>query len=154
MAHGPVNVAAMHLLAPYTKGHENARIGQDNALKQRMLKTIAGDCITMGDFNDWPTNEFSMEPNSNYTDAWTHLYPKDLGKTMDETNTFAKLKIEELFFGRADKVFYRSKKLRPTVATLVGMKSVNTENANSDAPAYLFPSDHYGIHIKFTSDKV
>lgn len=151
MSHAPVHVAAMHLLAPYTKGHENARQGQDNALKQRMLKTITGDCVTMGDFNDWPTNEFSMEAGSNYLDVWPHLRPREFGKTMDETNTFAKLKIEELFFGRADKIFLRSKRLKPTSIEMVGTRSVNEENGNTDAPAYLFPSDHFGLLAKFTT---
>jgi endonuclease/exonuclease/phosphatase family metal-dependent hydrolase len=151
MAHGPVHVSSMHLLAPYTKSHEDARSGQDNALKQRLRKSISGDSVVMGDFNDWPTSEFVMEPDTNYQDAWVNVNPKDLGKTMDETNEFAKLKIEELFFGRSDKVFYRSKKLKPTKAYMVGTKSVNKENNDNAAPGYLFPSDHYGVKVHFTT---
>lgn len=146
----PLHVAAVHLLAPFTKGRESARTGQDNALRLRMTKSIAGDCITMGDFNDWPTNEFTMPPESNYVDAWPIVHPKDPGKTMDETNTFCKLKIEEIFFGRSDKFFLRSKRLHPTSAKLVGVRSVNDENGNADAPAYLFPSDHYGVEMTFS----
>lgn len=151
MAHGPVHVSSMHLLAPYTKSHENARSGQDNALKQRLKKSISGDSVVMGDFNDWPTSEFVMEPDTNYQDAWVKVNPTDPGKTMDETNEFAKLKIEEIFFGRSDKIFYRSKKLRPVKAYMVGMQSVNKENGNTAAPGYLFPSDHFGVKVHFTT---
>ncbi|KEG12518.1 RNA-editing complex protein MP100 [Trypanosoma grayi] len=149
MPHGMVHVAAAHLLAPYTKSHENARTSQDSALRHHMVKTLSGDVVTMGDFNDWPTNEFLMPAESQYTDCWPVLHPKDAGKTMDETNTFCKLKVEEMFFGRSDKMFLRSRRLVPMEAHLVGTKSVNEENSNKDAPAYLFPSDHYGVSMTF-----
>nr|CCC91277.1 putative exonuclease [Trypanosoma congolense IL3000] len=151
LPHGTVHVAAAHLLAPYTKSHENARTSQDTTLRHHMTKTLAsGDVVTMGDFNDWPTNEFNMPVDSQYVDCWSLLHPNDTGKTMDETNTFCKLKVEEMFFGRSDKMFMRSKRLTPIEAHLVGTRSVNVENGNTDAPAYLFPSDHYGVSITFT----
>ena len=149
MSHAVVNIAAIHLLAPYTKTHENARTGQDTALRLKMQKAITGDCITVGDYNDWPTSEFTMPPESLYVDAWPLVCPNDPGKTMDETNEFCKLKIEEEFFGRSDKMFVRSKRLKPVFAEMIGTKSVNEENGNHKAPGYLFPSDHYGVHIKF-----
>lgn len=151
MVHGTVHIAAAHLLAPYTKSHENARTSQDTALRHHMTKTLGGgDVVTMGDFNDWPTNEFIMPHESQYVDCWPVLHPNDPGKTMDETNTFCKLKVEEMFFGRSDKVFLRSRRLVPVEAHLVGTRSVNDENNNADAPAYLFPSDHYGVSITFS----
>lgn len=146
----PLHVAAIHLLAPFTKGRESARTGQDNALRLRMTKSITGDCVTMGDFNDWPTNEFIMPPDSDYKEAWPIVHPNNPGKTMDETNLFCRLKIEEIFFGRSDKFFFRGTRLKPIAAQLVGVKSVNDENGNSDAPAYLFPSDHYGVEMTFS----
>ncbi|ORC87598.1 RNA-editing complex protein MP100 [Trypanosoma theileri] len=149
MPHGSVNVAAAHLLAPYTKSHETARTSQDGALRHHMMKTLSGDVITMGDFNDWPTSEFHMPTESQYVDCWPLLHPGDAGKTMDETNTFCKLKVEEMFFGRSDKVFLRSRRLVPVEAHLVGTRSVNDENGNQEAPAYLFPSDHYGVSMTF-----
>lgn len=146
----PLHVAAIHLIAPFTKGRESARTGQDSALRQRLTKSISGDCVTMGDFNDWPTNEFIMPTDSGYTEAWPIVCPGDPGKTMDETNTFCRLKIEEIFFGRSDKVFYRGQRLKPLAAKMVGTKSVNEENGNTAAPAYLFPSDHYGVETTFS----
>nr|CCC48747.1 putative exonuclease [Trypanosoma vivax Y486] len=152
VGHGTVHIAAVHLLAPYTKSHETARTSQDTALRHHMMKTLAGsDVVTMGDFNDWPTNEFIMPTESNYVDCWPVLHPTDPGKTMDETNTFCKLKVEEMFFGRSDKIFMRSKRLVPVEAHLVGTRSVNEENGNKDAPAYLFPSDHYGVSMRFAT---
>ncbi|RNF06851.1 RNA editing complex protein MP100 [Trypanosoma rangeli] len=149
MPHGPVHVAAAHLLAPYTKSHETARTSQDSVLRHHMVKTLTGDVVTMGDFNDWPTQEFLMPAESQYVDCWPLLHPRDAGKTMDETNTFCKLKVEEMFFGRSDKMFLRSCRLAPVDGHLVGTKSVNDENGNKDAPAYLFPSDHYGVSMTF-----
>ncbi|KAH9598631.1 Endonuclease/exonuclease/phosphatase [Trypanosoma melophagium] len=149
MPHGSVHVAAAHLLAPYTKSHETARTSQDGALRHHMTKTLSGDVVTMGDFNDWPTSEFHMPSESQYVDCWPLLHPGNPGKTMDETNTFCKLKVEEMFFGRSDKVFLRSRRLVPVEAHLVGTKSVNDENGNNEAPAYLFPSDHYGVSMTF-----
>ncbi|KAF8300976.1 putative RNA-editing complex protein MP100 [Trypanosoma cruzi] len=149
LPHGPVHVAAAHLLAPYTKSHETARTSQDSALRHHMLKTLTGDVVTMGDFNDWPTNEFLMPAESQYVDCWPLIYPHDAGKTMDETNTFCKLKVEEMFFGRSDKLFLRSRRLAPVEGHLVGTKSVNDENGNKEAPGYLFPSDHYGVSMTF-----
>lgn len=145
----PVQVAAIHLLAPFTKQNENARTGQDAVLRQRLTKGLSGDVIAMGDFNDWPTSEFVMPPDTKYVECWPLLHPGDPGKTMDETNTFCKLKIEEMFFGRSDKVFLRSSRLKPVEAHLVGTRSVNEENSNDEAPAYLFPSDHYGVSMTF-----
>ncbi|RNF26116.1 RNA editing complex protein MP100 [Trypanosoma conorhini] len=149
MPHGSVHVAVAHLLAPYTKSHETARTSQDSALRHHMVKTLAGDAVTMGDFNDWPTREFYMPAESHYVDCWPLLRPHDAGKTMDETNTFCKLKVEEMFYGRSDKLFLRSRHLVPVEGHLVGTKSVNDENGNKDAPAYLFPSDHYGVSMTF-----
>jgi hypothetical protein len=146
----PLHVAAIHLIAPFTKGRESARTGQDTALRQRLTKSISGDCVTMGDFNDWPTNEFIMPTDSGYTEAWPIVCPGDAGKTMDETNLFCRLKIEEIFFGRSDKVFFRGQRLKPLSAKMVGTKSVNEENGNHAAPAYLFPSDHYGVEMTFS----
>lgn len=146
-----VNIASMHLLAPYLKSHEVARTAQDQVLRQCITRQLHGETVVMGDFNDWPTNEFVMPSDTKYVECWPLLHPGNAGKTMDETNTFCKLKIEELFFGRSDKVFLRSpgKRLTPVEAHLVGTKSINEENQNSHAPAYLFPSDHYGVSLTF-----
>lgn len=144
-----VHVAAIHLLAPFTKNRENSRTAQDDVLRQRLSRGVTGDCIAMGDFNDWPSNEFCMPSSSNYVEVWPQLHPRDAGKTMDESNTFCRLKIEEMFFGRSDKVFVRSHRIRPVEAHLVGTRSVNDENDNTDAPSYLFPSDHYGVCVTF-----
>jgi hypothetical protein len=149
MAHAVVHVAGVHLLAPFTKNHENARTAQDTVLRQKMQKAIVGECITVGDYNDWPMSEFTMPPDSQYVDAWPIVNPKLPGKTMDESNEFCKLKIEEEFFGRSDKMFLRSRKLVPVYGDLIGTKSVNEENGNNKAPGYLFPSDHFGVVMKF-----
>lgn len=153
-----LNVCSMHLLAPYLKAHETARTGQDQALRTCLTRQLHGDTIVMGDFNDWPSNEFSMPAETRYVECWPLVHPGDYGKTMDESNTFCKMKIEELFFGRSDKVFLRTgggagkaaaPLLKPVEAHLVGTRSVNAENDNTDAPAYLFPSDHYGVSMTF-----
>lgn len=152
-----VNVCAMHLLAPYLKAHETARTGQDQTLRHCLTRQLHGDTLVMGDFNDWPGNEFNMPVETRYVECWPIVHPGDYGKTMDESNTFCKLKIEEIFFGRSDKLFLRSgggptnapPLLRPVEAHLVGTRSVNQENGNHDAPAYLFPSDHYGVSMTF-----
>lgn len=155
MPHGPVHVAAVHLLAPFTKTREKARTSQDQALRQRLTKGVSGgeDCIAMGDFNDWPKSEFQMPAETQYRECWPLVHPRDRGYTMDESNSFCKLKIEEMFFGRSDKVFLRSQRLRPVSAHLVGTRSVNEENGaagGGGAPAYLFPSDHYGVSVVFS----
>ncbi|CBZ27905.1 putative RNA-editing complex protein MP100 [Leishmania mexicana MHOM/GT/2001/U1103] len=154
-----VNVCSMHLLAPFVKVNEVARTGQDQALRHALTRQLHGDTLVMGDFNDWPSNEFLMPPESRYVECWPIIHPGDYGKTMDESNTFCKLKIEEIFFGRSDKVFLRTGTataagltrgvLRPVEAHLVGTRSVNAENGNQEAPAYLFPSDHYGVSMQF-----
>jgi endonuclease/exonuclease/phosphatase family metal-dependent hydrolase len=152
-----VNVCSMHLLAPYLKAHETARTGQDQALRQCLTRQLHGDTIVMGDFNDWPSNEFSMPVETRYVECWPVVHPDNYGKTMDESNTFCKLKIEEMFFGRSDKLFLRTgggpanlpPLLKPVAAHLVGTRSVNAENGNHDAPEYLFPSDHYGVSMTF-----
>ncbi|KPA86824.1 putative mitochondrial Rna-editing complex protein MP100 [Leptomonas pyrrhocoris] len=152
-----VSVCAMHLLAPYLKAHETARTGQDQALRHCLTRQLHGDTIVMGDFNDWPSNEFIMPAETRYVECWPMVRPGDYGKTMDESNTFCKLKIEEIFFGRSDKLFLRTgggssnapPLLKPAEAHLVGTRSVNAENGNQDAPAYLFPSDHYGVSMTF-----
>ncbi|CCW64129.1 unnamed protein product [Phytomonas sp. EM1] len=146
-----VHVSAVHLLAPFTKAHENARTAQDLALRQRLVKSVpaTGDSIAMGDFNDYPGNEFLMPRETQYLECWPMLHPQDPGRTMDDTNTFCKLKVEEMFFGRSDKIFLRSRRLVPIEAHLVGTKSVNEENGDGAAPAYLFPSDHYGVSMTF-----
>ncbi|CCW70180.1 unnamed protein product [Phytomonas sp. Hart1] len=151
----PVHIAAVHLLAPFTKAHENARTAQDLALRQRLVKSIphGEDSIAMGDFNDYPGNEFLMPSETHYLECWPILHPHNPGKTMDETNTFCKLKVEEMFYGRSDKIFLRSQRLMPIETHLVGTKSVNEENGNGAAPAYLFPSDHYGVSMTFTLKK-
>lgn len=145
-----MDIAAVHLIAPFTKANESARTGQDAALRQRAVKSLASDAIVMGDFNDWPGNEFVMPVDTLYKECWPCVHPNEPGKTMDDSNTFCKLKVEEIFFGRSDKVFVRSRVLQPSEAHLVGTKSVNEENQDSDAPAYLFPSDHYGVSMAFT----
>ncbi|KPI83645.1 putative RNA-editing complex protein MP100 [Leptomonas seymouri] len=152
-----VNVCSVHLLAPYLKTHETARTGQDQALRHCLTRQLHGDTIVMGDFNDWPSNEFSMPTETRYVECWPIVHPGDYGKTMDESNTFCKLKIEEIFFGRSDKLFLRTgggpssapPLLKPVEAHLVGTRSVNAENGNQDSPAYLFPSDHYGVSMTF-----
>ncbi|CAG9576396.1 RNA-editing_complex_protein_MP100_-_putative [Leishmania major strain Friedlin] len=154
-----VNVCSMHLLAPFVKVNEVARTGQDQALRHALTRQLQGDTLVMGDFNDWPSNEFLMPPESRYVECWPIIHPGDYGKTMDESNTFCKLKIEEIFFGRSDKVFLRTGTatassptrgvLKPVEAHLVGTRSVNDENGNQEAPAYLFPSDHYGVSMQF-----
>ncbi|KAG5476389.1 hypothetical protein LSCM1_04092 [Leishmania martiniquensis] len=154
-----VNVCSVHLLAPFVKANEVARTGQDQALRHVLTRQLHGDTLVMGDFNDWPSNEFLMPPETRYVECWPVIHPNDYGKTMDESNTFCKLKIEEIFFGRSDKVFLRTGTatassltcgvLKPVEAHLVGTQSVNTENGNQKAPAYLFPSDHYGVSMQF-----
>lgn len=153
LAHGPVNFCSMHLLAPFTKNNVTVRSAQDDVLRQKLAKNVTGDCVVMGDFNDWPTSEFTMPTESGFRDCWPIVCPGDPGKTMDETNVFAKLKIEEDFFGRSDKLFLRSKMLHPRSARMIGTRSVNDENGNLNAPAYLFPSDHYGITMDFAVSK-
>lgn len=145
-----LDVAAVHLIAPFTKANEAARTGQDAALRQRAVKGLGQDAIIMGDFNDWPGNEFLMPAETLYRECWPQLYPDRPGKTMDDTNTFCQLKVEEIFFGRSDKIFLRSRSIQPLEAHLMGTKSVNAENGNQDAPAYLFPSDHYGVSMTFS----
>lgn len=145
-----LDVAAVHLIAPFTKANEAARTGQDAALRQRAVKGLGQDAIIMGDFNDWPGNEFLMPAETLYRECWPQLYPDCPGKTMDDTNTFCQLKVEEIFFGRSDKIFLRSRSIQPLEAHLMGTKSVNSENDNHDAPAYLFPSDHYGVSMTFS----
>ncbi|GET89444.1 RNA-editing complex protein MP100, putative [Leishmania tarentolae] len=154
-----VNVCSMHLLAPFVKVNEVARTGQDQALRLALTRQLQGDTVVMGDFNDWPSNEFVMPSESRYVECWPIIHPGDYGKTMDESNTFCKLKIEEIFFGRSDKVFLRTGAattsspargvLKPVEAHLVGTRSINEENGNQEAPAYLFPSDHYGVSMQF-----
>lgn len=145
-----IDIAAVHLIAPFTKANESARTGQDAVLRQQAVKGFGPDAILMGDFNDWPGNEFLMPPETLYRECWPLLHPDDAGKTMDDTNTFCQLKVEEMFFGRSDKVFLRSRRVQPVASHLVGTKSVNEENENSEAPAYLFPSDHYGVSMTFS----
>lgn len=145
-----VDLAAVHLIAPFTKANEAARTGQDAALRQRAVKGLGQDAIIMGDFNDWPGNEFVMPPETLYRECWPQLYPDNPGKTMDDSNTFCQLKVEEIFFGRSDKIFLRSRNIQPIEGHLVGTKSVNAENGNKEAPAYLFPSDHYGVSMTFS----
>ncbi|CAJ1027048.1 hypothetical protein, conserved [Leishmania lindenbergi] len=154
-----VNVCSVHLLAPFVKVNEVARTGQDQALRHALTRQLQGDTLVMGDFNDWPSNEFLMPSETRYAECWPIVHPNDYGKTMDESNTFCKLKIEEIFFGRSDKVFLRTGTaaasshargvLKPVEAHLVGTRSVNVENGNQEAPAYLFPSDHYGVSMQF-----
>ncbi|KAG5501841.1 hypothetical protein JKF63_04111 [Porcisia hertigi] len=154
-----VNVCSVHLLAPFVKANEVARTGQDQALRHALTRQLHGDTLVMGDFNDWPSNEFLMPPETRYVECWPIIHPNDYGKTMDESNTFCKLKIEEIFFGRSDKLFLRTGTatlsshthgvLKPVEAHLVGTRSVNVENGNQEAPAYLFPSDHYGVSMQF-----
>jgi endonuclease/exonuclease/phosphatase family metal-dependent hydrolase len=154
LPHGrPMHIVAVHLLAPFTRAQENARTTQDAALRQHLMKghLSHGDCVCLGDFNDWPANEFTMPPETRFEDFWTRLHPDDPGKTMDDTNTFCKLKIEEVFFGRSDKIFVRGGgQWVPKRATLIGRRSVNEECGNNHAPAYLFPSDHYGVEMIIT----
>ncbi|CAD2215842.1 Endonuclease/Exonuclease/phosphatase family, putative [Angomonas deanei] len=150
----PVHCAAAHLVAPFTANNRSARTKQDDNLRRVVSSSTFGPpndpAIVMGDFNDWPGNEFVMPTSTGYVECWPLLHPNHPGKTMDETNTFCKLKIEEIFFGRSDKVFMRSKgRLMPHEAHLVGTRSVNDENGNTDAPGYLFPSDHYGVSVSF-----
>lgn len=145
-----LDVAAVHLIAPFTKANEAARTGQDAALRQRAVKGLGQDAIIMGDFNDWPGNEFIMPADTLYRECWPQLYPDNPGKTMDDSNTFCQLKVEEIFFGRSDKIFLRSRNIQPIEGHLVGTKSVNAENGNKEAPAYLFPSDHYGVSMTFS----
>ncbi|KAG5502137.1 hypothetical protein GH5_05084 [Leishmania sp. Ghana 2012 LV757] len=154
-----VNVCSVHLLAPFVKTNEVARTGQDQALRHALTRQLQGETVVMGDFNDWPSNEFLMPPETRYAECWPIVHPNDYGKTMDESNTFCKLKIEEIFFGRSDKVFLRTGTattsshtrgvLKPVEAHLVGTRSVNAENGDQKAPAYLFPSDHYGVSMQF-----
>ena len=68
----------------------------------------------------------------------------------ESTGDFAPgLIIEPEFFGRADRMLVKSTHLKPVAAHLLGTKSVREELNITTCPEYLFPSDHFGLCVKF-----
>lgn len=150
-----LTVCGIHLLAPYTQSNVNVRVTQVETLMKKLSpKHVGGDVMVMGDFNDYPSNFFVMPPAmGNFRDAWVEQHGSDdadAGYTINgRTSKYTSLIIEPEFFGRADRILFKSEKLKTTGAKLLGTKSVREELGIASCPEYLFPSDHYGIHAEF-----
>ena len=150
-----LTINSVHLLAPYTQSNVNVRVTQLDVLMKRLSPKLVGeDVIVMGDFNDHPSNFFVMPaPMGNFVDAWAQVHGTndgDNGYTINgRRSKYTALIIEPEFFGRADRMLYKSQHLKAVDASLIGTKSVREELGITTCPDYLFPSDHFGLRTRF-----
>lgn len=152
-----ISINVCHLLAPYTQGNVEGRKSQIERLIEKLSKKNVGEnAIVMGDFNDYPSNFFGGFPKSmgDWNDSWVKVHGDedgDAGWTINgKTNTYTSLLIEPDFFGRADRIYVKSNYLEPKEASLIGTQKVSVENnINLKEKDYLFPSDHYGVMVKY-----
>eukprot|EP00760_Papus_ankaliazontas_P001237 PhM_4_TR10432/c0_g1_i1/m.48050 len=146
---------SIHLLAPYNKNNVDVRVTQTQNLVKRIDRYASQPLVVMGDFNDHPSNMFSLPPQQKLVDAWTSVHGTDseaqvAGYTINgDLNTYCNLLIETEFFGRADRMYFRSDILKPTKSELIGTRSVKQVIPGIDCPDYLFPSDHFGVITEF-----
>ncbi|MFD6420519.1 poly(A) polymerase [Streptomyces sp. NPDC060198] len=139
-ADGPVTVAVTHLSSDHsTEGA--ARRDRELADLATGFADLDGDLLMVGDFNDGGPNPQSR---LGLPDAWTAVHgPDDHTPTFDPSvNPLAAVGSLTGRVSRLDRVLYRSQRLRPVAAGLVG--------AAPDATG-LYASDHFGVRVELST---
>ena len=151
-----LHVFCVHLLAPFRTESEDHRKAQVSNLVRRIETRYAHqDLVLLGDFNDYPMNMLKFPEKLELNDAWVKAHGDALetereGYTINgDRNTYCALIIEPEFFGRADRIYFRSKSLLVNKVSLLGKRSVREELGIFTCPEYLFPSDHFGVLSDF-----
>lgn len=139
-ADGPVTVAVTHLSSDHSP-EGAARRDRELADLATGLAGLAGDLLMVGDFNDGGPNPQSR---LGLPDAWTAVHgPDDHTPTFDPSvNPLAAVGSLTGRASRLDRVLYRSQRLRPVAAGLVG--------ATPDATG-LYASDHFGVRVELSA---
>ncbi|MGW0853898.1 poly(A) polymerase [Streptomyces sp. NPDC002690] len=139
-ADGPVTVAVTHLSSDHSP-EGAARRDRELADLATGFADLDGDLLVVGDFNDGGPNPQSR---LGLTDAWTMVHgPADDTPTFDPSvNPLAAVGSLTGRVSRLDRVLYRSPRLRPVAAGLVG--------AAPDATG-LYASDHFGVRVELST---
>eukprot|EP00759_Apiculatamorpha_spiralis_P032277 PhF_6_TR33723/c0_g1_i1/m.49525 len=150
-----IQVFGVHLMAPFTNDNNDNRKNQVQNLVKRLEHRYSNQpLLLLGDFNDFPTSMMEMPPSLGLTDVWNEIHGTEAESQVEaytingDRNKYCSLIIEPDFFGRADRLYYRCKALKPIHAELIGTKSVRDMGIDN-CPEYLFPSDHFGILARF-----
>ncbi|KNH09400.1 RNA editing protein [Perkinsela sp. CCAP 1560/4] len=149
-----LHILGLHLLAPFSSENEDNRKTQVQNLVKCLETKFGGtrtpeDIILLGDFNDYPKNLLKLPTNLLLHDAWQDSGEESAFTIDGDLNEYCALIIEPDFFGRPDRMYYRSELLTPKKWKLIGNKSVRKELETSNCPEYLYPSDHFGVCTEF-----
>ena len=149
-----LHLLGVHLMAPFSSHNEENRKNQIQKLIQTVGTKFGGlkvpeDIIVLGDFNDHPKKMLTFPKNLGLLDSWQNSGEESAFTIDGDLNEYCALIIEPDFFGRPDRIYFRSRALLPLRWMLLGTKSVRQELGTSDCPEYLYPSDHFGVLTEF-----
>ena len=150
-----LHIIGLHLLAPFSSENEDNRKTQVQNLIKCLETKFGGhknpeNVILLGDFNDHPKNLLKLPSNLMLQDAWQESGEESAFTIDGDLNEYCALIIEPDFFGRPDRMYFRSDELTPVKWELIGTQSVQKELQISHCPEYLYPSDHFGLVTDFS----